>query len=82
VPLLEGGIGDRKLILIGCLLQFDKGTKPHLCIVERNSPTPVCRRFNLTQEGLGRVIPGGVGPGDGINVWRREGFFCHSIFHI
>jgi len=63
-------------------LQFAEDTKPHLCIVERNSPTPVRRRFSLTQEGLCRVIPGGEGPGDGINVWRRKVFFCHSIFHF
>jgi len=43
---------------------------------------PVRRRFSLTQEGLGRVIPGGEGPGDGINVWRREAFFCHSVFYL
>jgi len=63
-------------------LQFAEGTKPHLCIVERNSPTQVRRRFSLTQEDLGRVIPGGERPGDGINMWRREVFFCHSIFHL
>jgi len=63
-------------------LQFAEGTKPHLCIVEHNSPTPVCRRFSLTQEGLGRVIPSSEGPGDGINVWKREVFFCHSVFHL
>jgi len=62
-------------------LQFAEGIKPHLCIVERNSPTPVRRRFSLTQEGLHRVILGGEGPGGGIIVWRREVFFCHSIFH-
>jgi len=61
-------------------LQFAECTKLHLCIVERNNPTPVRRRFSLTQEGL--CIPGGEGPGDGINVWRREVFFCHSIFHL
>jgi len=26
---------------------------------QEHSPTPVRRRFNLTLEGLGRVIPGG-----------------------
>jgi len=51
-------------------------------IVERNSPTPVLRQFSLTHEGLGRVIPFGEGPGDGVNVWRREVFFYHSIFHL
>jgi len=29
-------------------LQFAEGTKLHLCIVERNSATPVHRRFSLT----------------------------------
>jgi len=68
VPHLEGGSGDRKLVcdrlfasLLCVDLQFAKGTKPHLCIVEQNSPTPVHRRFSLAQEGLGRVIPGGEG---------------------
>jgi len=37
-------------------LQFAKGTKLHLCMVEWNSPTPVRRRFSLTQKGLDRVI--------------------------
>jgi len=63
-------------------LQFAEGTKPHLCIVEWNSPTPVRRRFSLTQEGLGRVITGGEGPGDGKNVWRREVSFCHFIIPL
>jgi len=51
-------------------LQFAEGTNPYLCIVERNSPTLVRRRFSVIQEGLGRVIPGGEGPAEGINVWR------------
>jgi len=63
-------------------LQFTKGTKPHLCIVERNSPTPVRRRFSLIQEGLVRVISRGEGQGNGISVWRREVFFCHSVFQL
>jgi len=33
---------------------------------------PVRRRFSLTQEGLGRVILSDEGPGNGINVWRRD----------
>jgi len=60
-------------------LQFAEGTKPYLYIVEQNSPTPVHRRFSLTQEGLGRVILGGEGPGDGINMWRLKVFFCHYV---
>jgi len=75
VSQLEGSTRDRKLIcarLAVCSsashLQFVKGTKYHFCIVEWNSPTPVRRQFSLTQEGLGRVIPGGERPGvmDGI----------------
>jgi len=62
-------------------LQFVEGTKPHLCIVERNSPMLVRRWFSLTQEGLGRIIPGGEGPAEGINVMRWDVFFCHSVFH-
>jgi len=63
-------------------LQFAECTKHHLCIVELNSPTPVRRRFCLTQEGLGRVIPGGEGPAGAITVWMREVFNCHSVFHL
>jgi len=70
---LEGGTGDRKLECdrpfapLHRHLQYADGTKPHLCIDERNSPTPVRRRFSLSQEGLDRIIPGGERPGDGIN---------------
>jgi len=49
-----------------------RGRQAPFVHVERNSSTPVRRRFSLTQEGLSRVIPGGEEPGDGINVWRRE----------
>jgi len=83
---LEGSTGDRKLVCdrpFPPLLRiwFAVGTKPYLCIIERNSPTPVRRRFSLTQKGLDMVIPGGgEEPGDGINVWRREVF--SDIFHI
>jgi len=41
-------------------LQFAERTKPHLCIVERNSPTPVHRRGLVWPR---KVIPGGEGPG-------------------
>jgi len=36
----------------------------------------------LSQEGLRRVIPSSEGPGDGINVWRREVFFFFFVFHL
>jgi len=73
---LEGGTGDRKLVRdrpFAPHQQFADGTKPHLCIAERNSPTPVRRRFSLTQEGIGRVIPGDEGPVDGINEGPGDG---------
>jgi len=84
---LDSGKGDRKLIPVcdrpfAPHLQFAKCTKPHLCIAKQNSPTPVHRWFNLAQKGLGRVIPGDERPGDKINVWRQEVFFCHSVFHL
>jgi len=51
--------------------------------VEQPTPTSaVHKQFNLTQEGLGRVIPGGKGPAEGINVRGQEVFFCHSVFHL
>jgi len=55
-------VGRLLLCSEAALLQFAEGTKAHLCIVERNSPTPVRRRFSVTQEDLGRVIPGGSFP--------------------
>jgi len=68
--------------LFALQLQFAKVAKPHLCIVERNSPTPLCRQFSLTQESLGRVIPSGERPAEGINVWRQKVFFCRSVFYL
>jgi len=53
-------------------LQFAEDTKPHLGIVQRNSPTPVRRRFSLTQKGLGRVILGGEGPGRLLLTTNKE----------
>jgi len=63
-------------------LQFAEGTKPCLCTIDRNSLTPVRRRFSLTQEGLGRVISGGEEPINGINVWKRGVFFYYFVFHL
>jgi len=55
VSLLEGGLWNTKLVVrdwpFSPKLQFDEYTKPHLGIVEWNSPMSVCRRFSLTQEG-------------------------------
>jgi len=49
-------------------------------VSERNSPTPVFYVDGLvTQKGLGRVIPSDEGPREGLSVWSREIFFCHSV---
>jgi len=69
----------RLLLCSASAVQFTEGTRPQLCIVERNSPTPVRRRFSLTQEGLGRVILGGERQGGGINMWRQEYFSAIPI---
>ena len=44
---------------------------PHLCVSERNKPTPVCKNFSLTHAGLGKLNPGGVGLTSLINVQYR-----------
>jgi len=87
VPHLQGGTGTGSQHAIGARSsaphpQPAEGIKPHLRIVERNNPTPVRRRFSLIQNGPGRATPGGEGPGDGANVWRRESFLCHSALHL
>jgi len=84
---LEGGSGDKKVC--------DRPFAPLLCICSSlRAPSPICALLSranqcqyvgdlsLTQECLVTVIPGGEGPGNGINVWMREVFFCHSIFYI
>ena len=47
---------------------------PHLCVSERNRPTPVRRRLNLIHAGLGKLNPGGVGATFLINLWNLEAF--------
>jgi len=59
---------DWRLLFRSAFAVYREHHKPHLCIVERNSPTPVRRRFSLTQECLSRVIRGDEGPVGGINV--------------
>jgi len=58
-------------------LQFTKDTKPHLYIVEQNSPTAVRERFSPTQEGLGR----GSFPVWGARRWN-ECVEARNIFAI
>ena len=49
-------------------LQAAVETIPHLCVSERNKPTPVRRRLSLTHAGLGTLNPGGIGLTSSINV--------------
>jgi len=76
-------IGYLILCSVAPHLQFAaRGHHSHLCIVKQNSPMLVCRQFSLTQEGLDRVIPGIKGPGDRINVGRRDVYFCHMCIPL
>ena len=53
--------------------------KPHLCINERNLPTPVRRRFSLTQAGLGRSIPAGGKRTLQMKSWSLDEFASQSL---
>jgi len=70
--------GDRKLVSdrpfapLLCICSLPRAPSSIFCIVERKNSTPVRRWFSLTQEGLDKVIPGGEGPGDGINVVSKS----------
>ena len=55
------------------------GVIPHVCIVERNRPTPVRRQSSFTQEGLGKCTPGGRGP---TSRFSHEAPSCHSVFNL
>ena len=55
---------------------------PHSCVSDRNRPTPVRRRLNLTHAGLGKLISGGVGLTSFINVWSPKVFSRHSMLYI
>ena len=55
---------------------------PHLRVSERNRPTPIWRRLNLTHAGLGNLIPGGVALTSLINAWSLEAFSRHSMLHL
>ena len=47
-------------LLTGCS-QAALGAIPHLCTVEWNKLMPVQRKLSLTQDGLSRYIPNGLG---------------------
>ena len=55
---------------------------PHLYNVERNKPTPVRSRLSLTQNGLDRYFPRGLGLTSGMKVRRQEALLCHSVFYL
>ena len=62
---LDGGRWGRCYHVLSCLLLCATPTSHrrgilHLCIVERNSPTPVRRRLSLTYAGLEKDIPDGA----------------------
>ena len=52
--------------------QFDQGARPHLCMDEWNSLTPVRRR--LTQASRGKPIPTGLVPVPGTKARSLEAF--------
>ena len=54
---------------------------PHLCISERNRPTPIRRRLSLTYIGLEKLNSVGIELTSLINVWSREAFSCQSMLH-
>jgi len=58
------------------------GARPHLCIHERKRPTPVLKRFSLTQASLGKSSPEGSDPAVGRKAWSLESDSRYSFFHI
>ena len=58
------------------------GARPHLCIHERKRPTPVLKRFSLTQASLGKSSPEGSDPAVGTKARSLESDSRHSFFHI
>jgi len=84
---LEGGTEDRKLVcdrpfaplLPSAVRRGHQAPFVH-CWVEQSN-TSIRRRFSLSQEDLGRVIPGGEGPGDGMSD-REKYFSANFVFHL
>ena len=54
----------------------------HLCISERNRPTPVRRRLSLTYAGQVKLNSVGVELTSLINTWSQEAFSCPSSLHL
>ena len=62
--------------------QFGEGARPHLCMDEWNSPTPVRRRLSLTQAVWGKLIPTGLALVLGIKTRSREVFSQYFAFYL
>ena len=62
--------------------QFGEGARPHLCMDEWNRPTPVPRRWSLTQAARGNPIPTGLAPVPGTKTRRLEAPSQYSVFHL
>ena len=62
--------------------QFDEEARPHLCMDEWNRPTPVRRRFSLTQASRGKPIPTSLAPVLGTTTRSLEAFSQYSVFHL
>ena len=60
--------------------EFEVDATLHLCIVERNIPTPVGKRLSLTHEGLGKDISDGTEPTSGMKAWSQDVVSCHPCF--
>ena len=55
------------------------GSKIHFRMDDRKRPTPVCKRLNLIQAGLGRPSPRGLNPTFEIKSGSLNGLFKYSI---
>ena len=62
--------------------QFGEGARPHLCMDEWNRPTPVRKRWSLTQAARDKLIPTGLGPVSGTKTRSLEAFSQYSVFHL
>ena len=60
--------------------QFGEGARPHLCMDERNRPTPIRRRLSLTQAARGKPIPTGLALVSGTKARSLEAFSQYSLF--
>ena len=62
--------------------QFDDEARPHLCMDKWNRPTPVRRRFNLTQAARDKPIPTSLAPVRGTEARSLEAFAQYYAFRL